>query len=365
MRRKWPGYVLKHAIIWFFAFIFWALMREFGQDFTPEEMVGVTFIQRIRMHVALGVLAGLLFGSLEFAYERSFLRNIPFGRAVLISSLSYLATILIFIIFGMHAFTKILGIELNMEIFHEFMFSNEMILLVFYCFLVGLFIDLFKQIDKKFGPGNLWKMVKGEFYRPKEDERIFMFLDLKSSTAMAEWLGHLVYSRLIQECFKDLEVVEVYGAEVYQYVGDEAVLTWPKEKGLENANCLRAYFAFVEQLASRKEFYQKEFGAFPEFKAGLNVGKITIAEVGEIKREIAYHGDAINTAARIQAKCNDFGERVLISENLERHLDRNGDFASSLVGGVLLKGKTETLNIYSVSKVNSLSFKEPPRSMAS
>jgi class 3 adenylate cyclase len=30
-------------------------------------------------------------------------------------------------------------------------------------------------------------------------------------------------------------------------------------------------------------------------------------EVGDIRRDIAYHGDTLNTASRIQGLCNEFG----------------------------------------------------------
>ena len=62
-----------------------------------------------------------------------------------------------------------------------------------------------------------------------------MFLDLKSSTTHAEQLGHIKYSQLIQDCFYELtEVVTRREAQIYQYVGDEIVLTWPYEKGIKN-----------------------------------------------------------------------------------------------------------------------------------
>jgi len=37
------------------------------------------------------------------------------------------------------------------------------------------------QVNDKFGPGNLWKIITGKYYSPKEELRVFMFLDLKSS----------------------------------------------------------------------------------------------------------------------------------------------------------------------------------------
>ena len=58
-------------------------------------------------------------------------------------------------------------------------------------------------------------------------DRAFMFLDLKSSTHLAEKLEHVSYSRLVQDCYAELTVPLIqYNAEVYQYVGDEVVLTW-------------------------------------------------------------------------------------------------------------------------------------------
>jgi adenylate cyclase len=36
-----------------------------------------------------------------------------------------------------------------------------------------------------------------------------------------------------------------------------------------------------------------------------------------IKKEIAYHSDVLNTAARIQGQCNPMGKTLLISERLK------------------------------------------------
>lgn len=62
---------------------------------------------------------------------------------------------------------------------------------------------------------------------PREEDRIFLFLDLNSSTVLAEELGHIRYSELSKCCLADLALsVKKYKATVYQYVGDEAVLSW-------------------------------------------------------------------------------------------------------------------------------------------
>jgi adenylate cyclase len=222
--------------------------------------------------------------------------------------------------------------------------------MVLFCLLMGLMIESIKQIDRKFGPGNLKRMLLGKYYQPKEEERIFMFLDMRSSTTIAEKLGHIKYSQLIQDCFKDINAVVPFQAEVYQYVGDEVVLTWELEKGLKNANCIHAYFAFIERLSERKNYYLEKYNLLPEFKAGANFGMVTAAEVGEIKRVIAYLGDVLNTAARIQSKCNEFGRDFLISKKLMDALPDNSPFIFEKIGELELRGKKEMVGVFGVKK---------------
>jgi len=212
-------------------------------------------------------------------------------------------------------------------------------------------INITKQIELKFGPGNLQKLLLGQYHKPKQDHRIVMFLDLKSSTTIAENLGHIQVSQLIQDCFTDLTVVRDYKAEIYQYVGDEVILSWPISRGLENLNCIKAYFKFQQLLESRSDYYMKKYGIVPFFKAGLNVGDVTIAEVGQIKREIAFHGDTLNTASRIQGKCNDYNKGLLISQSLKELIEDSEKLDFKLAGNVLLRGKTLPIGIYFIDHV--------------
>lgn len=350
MKKKYLNVVLRHAIIWFFAFIFYTLMREFGHEVVFEnDQEPMNFIQRIPFHVILGVVAGLIFGSLEYFFDKYIYKRMSFGRTILFGAASYLIAVVLLVTFGIRAFTRIMGTEMSWELYLDFIFSGQMLLIVLYCFIVGFFIDLFREIDKKFGPGNLWKMLKGEFYSPKEEQRIFMFLDLKNSTGIAEQLGHSKYSQLIQSCFQDVsDVVLAYKASIYQYVGDEIVLSWKIDEGLEKLNCIQFYFAYANKLQDKADFYEKKYGLIPSFKAGLEMGAVMVAEVGDLKREIAYHGDVLNTASRIQGCCNTYGKSILISENLEQSLRGSLGDKTELLGDIQLKGKLKNVKVYSV-----------------
>jgi len=178
-----------------------------------------------------------------------------------------------------------------------------------------------------------------------------MFMDLKSSTSYAEKLGHIRYSQLIQDCFFDLtEIVLSYEAKIYQYVGDEVVLSWDVHMGINQENCLKTFFAYQDLLQSKSSYYKNKYGMVPEFKAGLNLGAVTVAEVGEIKKELAYHGDVLNTAARIQSKCNDFQKKLLVSEQIITHFEKQMTYEFEFLGNVILKGKEKSVNIYAVNR---------------
>ena len=86
------------------------------------------------------------------------------------------------------------------------------------------------------------------------------------------------------------------------------------------------YFAFKGRIDDKTGYYQETYGLVPEFKAGVNIGIATVTEVGDIKREIAYHGDVLNTAARIQGVCNQYGKKLLISEHLAERIKLPSNF---------------------------------------
>ena len=76
---------------------------------------------------------------------------------------------------------------------------------------------------------------------------------------------------------------------------------------------------------------------------------VTAVEVGEIKREIAYHGDTINTAARIQALCNQYGKDLLISETIAELLTDAEKQKIESIGLMSLRGKENQIRLYAVS----------------
>jgi adenylate cyclase len=87
----------------------------------------------------------------------------------------------------------------------------------------------------------------------------------------------------------------------------------------------------------------------PSSRPAWNLGPVTAAEIGVLKRDIAYFSDVLNTAARIQAKCNEFNQRLLISGALKKAARARAELpAMRRIGEIALKGKENLVEIYAV-----------------
>lgn len=217
----------------------------------------------------------------------------------------------------------------------------------FYCLIVHVFITLLQTFRRRLGNNYFKSLLRGNYMIPVVEYRIFMFLDMYSSTGVAEDVGHYNYSLLLQECFADLsEILLEYNAEVYQYVGDEAVLTWKVKQGFKRKQCITLYEVFAVRLLEKKDFYQKKFGLVPKFKASINEGLVTVAEIGQIKTEIAYHGDVLSTAARVRDLCSDYQENLLITQSFFEQLPAYEQENFTTIKTTILRGKKKPVAIY-------------------
>jgi adenylate cyclase len=306
------------------------------------------------IHVEILVLAigfGLLLALVNRLSDVPALRRQPVGHIILIKG-------------GLYIGGMVVAIALVHGIFLAFLFSmeeirglwNAMSPRLVISLMVFLVLSLFGlafllEVRRKVGPGNLGALLTGRYHRPREEDRIFLFLDLKGSTTIAERLGHARYSQFIRHCFHDLtEAVLLFQAEVYQFVGDEVVLTWPRARGHAVSKSLDTFFAFQERLTERQEWYQDEFGFTPEFRGGVEQGSVTVTEVGDIKREIAFHGDALNTAARLLELCPEYDAAILVSGRIQEWIADEPSLLTALQGEITLRGRQEPVTVYGVRR---------------
>ncbi|TVR97097.1 MAG: adenylate/guanylate cyclase domain-containing protein [Rhodospirillales bacterium] len=219
-------------------------------------------------------------------------------------------------------------------------------------FSVGVYVavSFVVMMQRIIGGRVLRNFVIGRYHRPVREDRVFLFLDLADSTALARTLGDIGVHALISRLFFDIDdVILRYGGEVHRYIGDEVVVTWPLADGVEGGRCLACYHAIQALIAARADSYRAEFGVVPVFRAGLHGGPVVAGECGDSKQEIVYFGDTINIAARLRSACKEFGVRLLVSEDLVRAMGarhRSAAFSLDPLGYVRLAGRSTDLQVF-------------------
>lgn len=212
--------------------------------------------------------------------------------------------------------------------------------------LTSFLVEIFDVL----GPGFARDFVLGRYHQPKTERRCFMFLDLRSSTGIAERLGHEGYYRLLNDFYADMtEAITDTRGQIYQYVGDEVVVSWKGDDGVDDAACVRCFFMVRRGIDRHADRYRSRYGLVPEFKASFHIGEVTAGEIGRLKRDIVFTGDVLNTASRIQERCNHHGVDTLLSEDLVALLPQDAGFRVVPVEEIELRGKAARTVLYTVT----------------
>ncbi|PHN08666.1 adenylate/guanylate cyclase domain-containing protein [Flavilitoribacter nigricans] len=327
-----------------------AVLKEYGYSYrwSNADSVMTYFLINTLAFVLNGFIAGLVivFFLQHWIRDRSYSLGILYGVAVY-SSLFFIMTALqnYFVVrsiwdgSGSFFAAYVQGLR-------DYFFSYEFVRMFPFWLLVLIATLIALLVNDKYGPGVLKNFLLGRYFHPRSEQRIFMFLDLKGSTTIAEKLGEQKYFNFIKRVFRDVTpALLATQGEIYQYVGDEIVITWTVKQGVKKLNCIRCFEQIRKILADKAARYREDFGAIPQFKAGLHVGTAIVGEIGVIKRDIAYSGDVLNTTARIQSLCNEYGETLLLSGEILKLLP-TAQLVPKPLGEVVLRGKTKAVELY-------------------
>lgn len=312
----------------------------------------------LRDFLLIGILTGILLGIIFWLSELLINKTGLKKRSYYILILFQLGMILLAatIILGLLGIIITVRDQSDFMGFRDFMIQTlgRMGNISFVSALVisSVILSLLQQMKGIIGREVLVNLIFGKYHFPRKEKKVFMFIDMKSSTTIAEKIGHVAFSRLIQDCFIDLtDSVIRYNAQIYKYIGDEAIISWDY-KFAGKGDPLNLYFHFNEILKGREDYYLANYGTVPVFKAGLNAGEVTTLEVGVVKKEIAHLSDVLNTAARIQGMCNTLDAGILISEEVKSLCPDNEGFEYNYKDELLLRGKEQKVKLYEVKKGN-------------
>ncbi len=270
-------------------------------------------------NIIVAVSAGIVGGFVTVHLMEYWLRKYAFWKALLFIITVY--TVAAFLISYLGA-SYLRSEQYGVSMFHPDVLKEAKLFFASWIFIKNYVIWLFivigtlivLMVNDKYGPGVFADYLMGKYFMPKNERRIFMFADIKNATGIAENLGEKKYFHLLKDFFKDIApaIIQTRG-EVYQYVGDEVVISWKMKPGLKNGNAILCFYLMKSLIAEKRDYYTVKYNLVPDFKVGYHFGSVMVGELGQIKRDIAFSGDVLNTASRIQSKCNDLSVDILAS----------------------------------------------------
>lgn len=308
-----------------------------------------SFGTHLLFNISAALIGSLMGGSFLVFYVNEKYRDRSYGFTITAVFLSFIVIVaFITVLFGiiialMQTGKPFSDPETLQQIKHNIINPIHLKNIIVWSVVVAL-TQLLLSIDLKFGPSVLWKFIQGKYHSPRQEKRIFMFLDLNSSTSIAEKLGNEKYHQLLKDFFSDITnpVLDNRG-EIYQYVGDEAIISWPYEYGIENAQCIRCYIDIRKRVEQNRQKYLDNYGLVPGFKAGIHFGTVIAGEIGVIKRDITFSGDVLNTTSRIQNMCKELQVDMLFSEDLAKQLP--AAYTTKSMGANKLRGKEKDIEL--------------------
>lgn len=346
--------ILPHGIIWLFLGIIFFLVEIGVSEGIPASTgTRIALTPKVLVFALLAItLVGFMIGAIELFYLNHLLAKKSFFKKILYKFLFYSV---LFLVITTITYPIAVTFELHTSLTDERVWRKFLqylqswnnvssLLQLGTALLVSLF---YTEFSENIGHGILVNFLTGKYHHPVQEERIFLFLDMNSSTAIAEQLGHEKYFELLKSFYHDLSpaIIE-HAGEVYQYVGDEVVVTWPIKNGLENENCLNCFFEMQKDLSRNAQKYEKAYGIVPSFKGGIHSGTVTTGEIGVLKKEIIFTGDVLNTTARIQSLCHQYDEVLIISEDLKKQFPESAAFKFKPLGTIELRGKQQAVDLY-------------------
>ncbi|MGE5847920.1 MAG: adenylate/guanylate cyclase domain-containing protein [Ignavibacteria bacterium] len=339
--------------LWIICLFFYHLLIYFAVDEVNPGKLGLA--ESFLSASILGLLLGLTNGFLEVFIFRQRFKRLRFGYTVILKTFLFAAAFIAAVVFFIQIKNYLLAPSgLYERPVHnelgEFFGSPVFFKHGLYAVLFSFGINFFLQIDNKMGKNVLFNLFFGRFHKPRKLVKIIMFLDLTSSTSIAEKIGDHKYSALLRDFFFDIdEIISETKGAVYQYIGDEVVILWDVKEGIDNSNCIRCYYESKKSIYNKMDKYKELYNAFPQFKAGIHLGEVIVTEVGGLKSEIAYHGDTVNTASRLCAEARNYESGLLISAELLSLLKCiDESYRIESVGLIKFKGKKHDIAAFSV-----------------
>jgi adenylate cyclase len=320
--------------------------------------IGVAFLSThdYSLSMALsGIAIGLWITILILYGETTFLkkiRHLQFAYFFLIKT-AYYTVVILLVMALFFLFRYLTGDKVDLP-------AHRIIAILLGSFSVGAFSNFTTMLRRMLGQNVMFSFFTGRYHKPVREDRIFMFLDIASSTTIAEKIGDLNFHIFLNDFYYDTsEAIVAFQGEIYKYVGDEVIVTWKNPAGFDDERCIRCFFAIQKAIAERSGYYLGKFGFVPQFRSGIHFGPVVVGEMGDLKMEIAFLGDTVNTTARVQEACKVYNKALIVSGEVLSHLNLSREFVATRLDETQLRGRETLSTLFSIEKNKGIESRPP------
>ena len=178
-------------------------------------------------------------------------------------------------------------------------------------------------------------------------ELTFLATDLADFTALVESLDPAAVVAVMNEYLGEVtRIVFEHGGTIDTVVGDavHAMFGAPLEQpdhAVRAVTCARAIDAFSHEFSARKSAEGTPIG---RTRIGVHTGSAIVGNFGgEGFFHYTAHGDAVNTASRLESVNKHLGTRICVSVDTVAQIP---DFVGRPVGTLILKGKEQGIKAF-------------------
>ena len=187
-------------------------------------------------------------------------------------------------------------------------------------------------------------------------EMTVLFSDIRGFTTVTEQGKAEDVVGMLNEYFtRMVEIVFRHQGTLDKFVGDMvmALFNAPLDDAAHADHAVEAALDMIEELEALNRQWAAE-GRFAglDIGIGINTGPMIAGNIGsEAIMSYTVIGDAVNLGARLESLNKQYGTRIIISDATRQRL--TGRYLVKALGDVVVKGKTESVAIFEVSRVRN------------
>ena len=243
---------------------------------------------------------------------------------------------------------------LKSEEFQLYLTDSRFLREVVFITSFALIIHFTRMMNRKMGQGMLWDYISGKYHQPIVVSQVFLFLRVGNSIECLKKMGHFKYHEFLNQFyFSTSEHILQNGGVIHEYVEDLVVVRWDINHSKAMLGGLNTFMSISKGIDKMKSDYHATYNFIPEIEAAIHQGDVVGTEIGELKTQIVFHGDTLNTTSRILDQCKVLGFKLLLSNDYKKLIEKYYPLNFESAGNFELKGKIIPISLYGLSNVEA------------